>query len=439
VEKHRIGGDCTWTGCVPSKALLKAAKVAHQMRTAGRFGLVPLKPEVDLKRVMDHVREVIAEIYEEESPEALHADGIDVFIGEGRFIDPHTLSVGEGTLTARNILLATGARPDTPSIQGLDDVDYLTYENVWELETLPEHLIVIGAGPVGSELSQAFRRFGSRVTLIEQEERILTHDEAEASRVLSDVFTAEGIDLRLSTVVRRVWQDDDGIHLDLGGDELVCDRLLVAVGRHPTVDGLDLKNAGVEYNAQGILVSDKLQTSQRHIYAAGDCVGGYQFTHYAGWQGFMAARNALLPGSSKGVLEQVPWTTFTDPEVAHVGFSEAQAREQFGSDVRTCHWSMNGVDRARTDRENDGFIKLVHKSSGELLGVTIVANHAGEVIHEWILALDQGLKVGDLTDSLHVYPTYSIAGMQTAAHIYVGKLLAGTSGRVIRGLARVMR
>ena len=225
VEKHRVGGDCTWTGCVPSKTLLKAAKVAHEMRTAREYGLSPVDPEVDLKLVMAHVRSVIAGIYEEESPEALRGDGIEVFLGDTRFVDPHTLSVDGTILEARRFLLCTGAHPFLPAIEGLDDVDYLTYETVWELEALPEHLLVVGAGPVGCELAQAFRRLGAKVTLLTDLDRLLPRDEPHASHVLADVFTTEGISLRFDAPAQRVWRDGGTIHLVAGDEELVGDAL----------------------------------------------------------------------------------------------------------------------------------------------------------------------------------------------------------------------
>jgi pyruvate/2-oxoglutarate dehydrogenase complex dihydrolipoamide dehydrogenase (E3) component len=438
VEKHRIGGDCTWTGCVPSKTLLKAAKVAYAMRTADSYGLAPVEPEVDLKSVMAHVRAVVAEVYHEESPDALRADGIDVFLGAARFLEPHALAAGQITLTARHVLIATGAYPFIPPIAGLEGVEYLTYESIWDLEVLPRDLLVVGAGPIGCEMAQAFRRLGAEVTLVVGRARVLPRDEPDASHVLGEVFEAEGIDLRYNARAERAWQDESGIHLVAGGDELVGDVLLVAAGRRPNVDGLDLERAGVTYSAKGIQVDDHLRTSQRHIYAAGDCIGSYQFTHYAGWQAFMAVRNALLPGASQGVTDCVPWTTFTDPEVAHIGLTEEQARKKFGDAVMTCWWPMETVDRARAEGDTAGFIKLVHKKDGTLLGATIVARRAGEMIHEWIVALDRGLKVGDLANAIHVYPTYSTASMQAAA-IRVEQLLSGTSGRIVRGLARLMR
>ncbi len=439
VERDRIGGDCTWAGCVPSKTLLKTAKLAYQMRHADHHGLQPVDQKVDLGAVMAHVHDVIASVYEAESPEALRDEGIDVFLDAARFLDPHTLVVDDRKLTFRHALIAAGAHPFIPPIEGLSSVDYLTYETLWGLEVLPEHMLVIGAGPIGCEMSQAFRRLGARVTLIASQDRVLPRDDVQAARVLGKVFASEGIDVRYNSRAQRTWQTGKAIHVLAGDEELVGDVLLVTTGRRPNVEGLDLERANVAYGATGIQVNDHLQTSQSHIYAAGDCVGGYQFTHYAGWQAFMAARNALLPGASDGIAEHVPWTTFTDPEVAHVGLTEAQARDKLGDEVRTCQWPMEQVDRALTDGATAGFVKLVHKKDGTLLGVTVVSARAGEMIHEWIVALEHGLKVGDLASDIHVYPTYSTASMQAAAAVRMGQLMSGASGRIVRGLARLLR
>lgn len=439
IEKNRIGGDCTWTGCIPSKTLLKTAKVAHQMRTADRYGLTPVNPKVDLKSVMSRVRNVIDQVYEHESPEALRANGVDVLISNVLFIDAHTLAVNDTTVTARHVLLTTGAHSLIPPINGLDSVNYLTYETIWEIEVLPAHLLVIGAGPIGCEMAQAFCRLGSKVTLIEDMERLLPRDEPTASKVLAEVFTSEGINLSFNIPVERAWQDKDGIHILGGGQEFTGDALLVAVGRRPNVDSLSLEKAGVTYNAGGIEVDEHLRTSQRHIYAAGDCTGSHQFTHYAGWQATMAVRNALLPGAAKGISDRVPWTTFTDPEVAHVGLTEEQARERFGDGVMTCDWPMARVDRARTEGDTAGFLKLIHKPDGTLLGVTIVCGRAGEMIHEWIVAIEHSLKVGDLSQVIHVYPTYSTASMQSTAEIRMAQLSNGMSGKIIRSAVRLWR
>jgi pyruvate/2-oxoglutarate dehydrogenase complex dihydrolipoamide dehydrogenase (E3) component len=438
VEKHRIGGDCTWTGCVPSKTLLKVANVAHEIRTADRYGLAPSEPEIDLKKVMTHVQAVIDEIYKHETPEVLRAKGIDVFIGSPRFLDSHTLLVDGTKIKSKNFLISTGAHPLTPPIKGLDEVNHLTYESVWELETLPKHLLVVGAGPVGCEMSQAFRRLGSNVTMVVSRDRVLPRDEPIASTTLTQVFESEGINLRYNVRAESVWQEGDEVHLMAGENELVGDCLLIATGRRPNVEGLELEKAGVAYSAKGIQVNDNLRTSQRHIYAAGDCIGSYQFTHYAGWQGFMAVRNALFPGASKAVTNFVPWTTFTDPEVAHVGFTEDQARKIYGDSVMTRVWSMDKVDRAKTDNSVVGFMRLVYRKKGTLLGATIVSKRAGEAIQEWILALDYGLTINDVANSIHVYPTYSTANMQLAAEVSASRLLSGVYGRIIRGTMRLM-
>jgi pyruvate/2-oxoglutarate dehydrogenase complex dihydrolipoamide dehydrogenase (E3) component len=439
VEKHRIGGDCTWTGCVPSKALLRAAKAAHEMRTAARYGLPSIEPAVNLKAVLAQVGDVISSVYEEESPEVLRDSGIDVYLGAARFLDSNRIVVGDDTLTARRTLIATGAHPHIPSIRGLDQVDFLTSESLWELEELPPRLLIVGAGPVGVEMAQAFQRLGSQVTLLASRGRLLPRDDPEASRTLGKVFEAEGINIVYSTRAELAWQDQAGIHVGAGGRGLVGDALLMATGRRPNVDGMGLENAGVLFGPDGVQVDGYLRTSQRQIYAAGDVTGGPQFTHYAGWQAAMAVRNALLPGASQGTSDLVPWTTFTDPEVAHVGLTEEKARERQGDDVRTCDWPMARVDRARTDGDTAGFMKLVHHRNGTLLGATIVAGRAGEMIHEWLVVLQEGIKIADLSNAIHVYPTYSVAGMQAASEIRINQFLNGTSGKVARSLARLSR
>lgn len=436
LDKYRIGGDCTWDGCVPSKTLIKTAKVAYLMRHADRYNLTPVKAAVNMEAVMGHVRDVVSEVYQYETPETLRAAGIDVFQGNTRFLDAHTVAVGKATLTARHVLLATGAHPFIPPISGLDSVEYLTYRTFWDQDTLPRHMLVIGAGPIGCEMSQALSRLGAKVTLIEGGERMLPRDEPEASQALAEVFTDEGIDLRFNTKVERAWQDSRGIHLATSNGELTGDALLVTVGRRPNVDNLGLESAGVAYSRFGIQVNDRLRTSQRHIYAAGDCTGSFQFSHYAGWQAAKAVRNALFPGASRGVSERVPWATFTDPEVAHVGMTEEQARRQYGDAARTFKWSMKKTDRAQTEAETSGFIKVIFRSNGRLLGTTIVAAQAGEMINEWVLALEQGLKVAEMANTIHVYPTYSSASMQAAAEISISQASGGIKGKILRRLIR---
>ena len=294
----------------------------------------------------------------------------------------------------------------------------------------------MGAGPIGCELAQAFCRLGSKVTLLEAAPRILINDEPEAAELLTQHLVQDGVDLRLNATVQAAGQDSNGIHLDLGDDEATGDTLLLAVGRSPNVCSLDLDKASVEHDSKGIRINQRLRTTHKRIYAAGDCAGGYQFTHYAGWQGVMAVRNAFMLSPTRGVLDHVPWATFTDPEVAHVGLTESQARDRFGDGVMICHWPMTSVDRAVAESDTSGFVKLVHRSNGTVLGATIVAGRAGEMIHEWGLAIDQKLKVGQLAQSIHIYPTYSISTMQIAAKLKVDQVLSGNTGRLVKGLAR---
>ena len=439
VEKDLLGGDCTWTGCVPSKALLEIAKTAHQITGASAFGIAFQRPTVDFKQVMAKVRAAIGRVYSREEPSSMEAKGIRVIHGEARFIDQHTVEVGENQLKARRFLIVTGARPLIPPIPGLNETSFLTYRSIWDLEELPANLVVMGAGPIGCEMAQAFCRLGSRVTLVEGADRILLNDEPEAAQVLAHRLTQEGIDLRLGQMVERVSQNGSGVSVALSRERLEADALLVAVGRRANLEGLDLEQAGVTCGSQSIKVDRHLRTSQKHIFAAGDCAGGYQFTHYAGWQGFMAVRNAFLPGSARGVLDSVPWTTFTDPEVAHAGLTEAQAQARFGSGFKVSTRPMASVDRAVTSGDESGFIKVLHKSNGTILGATVVSPRAGEMIHEWTSAIDNGLKLGDMAQSIHVYPTYSMGNMQLAAQVHVEQLLSGKMGRLLRGLARLGR
>ena len=439
LEKGRLGGDCTWTGCVPSKALLRAAGVAHQMRQADRYGLTATDAPVDLGRVMDWVASVSAEIGEGETPESLAADGIDVIQdGGATFVDPHTVETGGRRIAASKIIIATGAHPVLPNVEGLSEVECLTYLDIWGIRELPKRLVVIGCGPIGSEFAQAFARLGSQVTQVEFADRMLPQEDPDVSAMMTAMFAAEGVEQLFGAAVKKVWRDTAGIHLRVADRELVCDRLLYATGRLPVVDGLGLEAAGVEYDHTGIRVDDRMRTSQKHIFAVGDCNGSAQFTHYAGWQGAMAARNAILPGSDPGTVELVPRVTFTDPEVASVGLSEAEARKRH-DDVQVSNRPLSKIDRAHTDGAGDGMVKVVHRNDGTILGVTIVAPPAGEMIHEWLVAMRSGMKMGEMARTLHAYPTYSLAAQQIAAEFRLAGALSGMSGRLAKRLSAIVR
>jgi pyruvate/2-oxoglutarate dehydrogenase complex dihydrolipoamide dehydrogenase (E3) component len=434
VEKHRIGGDCTWTGCVPSKALFKVAKAAHEVRTATRYGICAGSPVTDMTKVRNYVQQTIEQIYQHETPEALTNKGIEVVLGAAHFLDPHTLRVGERTLLAKKFIIATGAHPFIPPISGLQGGPYLTHLQIFDNDRLPERFIVIGAGSIGAEIAQAYQRLGSRVTLIDI--GLLPREEPEVADVLGKVFAREGIQF-VEGLVTATHQDGGDIVVSVKTQEFRGDMLLVAVGRVPNVEGLALNSAGVTYSAKGVSVDKSLRTNVKHIYAVGDCVAGnHQFTHVAGWQAVQAVRNALLPGNSPGFSEVIPRTTFTDPEVAHVGLTEAEAREEFGEAVRITMRDMSVIDRAVTENDEDGFMKIIHKKNGQVLGATVVAAQAGEIITEFAVALTHNLNLYDLANVIHPYPTYSVGTMQVAGDATIDSLLSGFSGKVLRVLAR---
>jgi pyruvate/2-oxoglutarate dehydrogenase complex dihydrolipoamide dehydrogenase (E3) component len=436
VEKNRIGGDCTWTGCVPSKALLKAAKIAHEVRTASRFGVTANPPIVEMTKVRAYVRQAIQQVYQFEGPEELRKQGIEVIQGAGRFVDARTIVVGEQLVRSKTFLLATGARPRIPPIAGLNEVPFVTYEQIFDNDRLPRAMIVVGGGPIGMEMAQAYQRLGAQVTVVA--DRLLPKEEPEVRDVMQRVFERGGVRFAWGRA-KSARKEGDEIVVATDREEARGELLLIASGRKPTVAGLDLEKAGVNYSEGGIPVDDQLRTNVKNIYAAGDVTGGYQFTHFAGWQAFQAARNALLPGSSSGLTDLVPWVTFTDPEVAHVGLTEEQARVKFGENVKVCRWEMSRTDRAICEDDRDGFVKVIAKKNGILLGATVVNGRAGETITEFIVAMKQNMKVSDLAGAIHAYPTYSTAVQQLAAELAIEGSLSGASGKIIRGLSKIIR
>ena len=428
-ERDRIGGDCTWTGCVPSKSLIRVAKAAHEIRTAARFGISASPCKVDMPTVRDYVQQKVREIYEPTSPEALAGEGIDVALGAASFENERTLRVGSRSVTAQHYLICTGARPVVPSVPGLSGTPYFTYQNIFDSARLPASLIVIGGGPLGVELAQAFQRLGSQVTIVAP--RLLPHDDPDAASVIERVFEREGVRLLRGRAV-SVWQEPGAVVVTAdGGREARAESLLVAAGRQPNVDGLGLDRAGIVYSSRGIPVDDRLRTNVAHIYAAGDVIGGEQFSHIAGWQGFEATRNALLPGSASGRPNPLAWVTFTDPEVAQVGLTEAGARQQLGDGVRASRWDLPHIDRAKCDDDEDGFIKLMSDARGTLVGATIVAARAGEISGELSLAIAKRLTAGDVATAVHAYPTYATALQQMTSQIATARWTSSPTGRVI--------
>jgi len=437
VEKDRIGGDCTWSGCIPSKTLRKIASVAHHMRQADRYGLPGADFEVDLNRVMDKVNEVIQEIYAHEAPQVLQERGIDVYLGKSSFSDPNTLLLNDQTpLMGRRFLIATGASPIIPDLPGLIDSQVKTYETIWSLDQLPQCLMILGAGSTGCELGQAFSRLGSEVHIVERQGRILPGIDEQAAALVQEQLTAEGIRISTDFNVNQIHKEGDVLSVRDDARVIQGDELLLAAGRSANVAGLNLDAAGVKYDAGGISTDRYLRTSQKNIYAAGDVTGGPQFTHVAGWHAYKALRNAFLPLYEKGTTEGVLWTLFTDPEIAQVGLPAQEARQTFGEGVEISVWPYKESDRGYTDFAREGFIKVAHRKDGRILGVTIAGEQAGELIHEWALAIEHNLKLKDIAFTLHSYPTFGMANMQAAAKIQTQQLMKGLPGKAIRMLSK---
>lgn len=438
VEKNRIGGDCTWSGCIPSKTLRRIARVAKDMRQADRYGLPAAEPEVDLGRVMEKVEDVIHDIYAHESPRVLQEKGIDVYLGNSRFTGPNTLLLDDHTkLRGRKFLIATGASPAIPDIPGLADAGFQTYETIWSLDGLPRRLIILGAGSTGCELGQAFSRLGSEVHILEKEGRILPGIDGQAAGLVQEQLIEEGIQISTDFNVQQIRQEGELLSVDDGSQRIQGDELLLAVGRSPNVAGLNLDAAGIIYDSAGVKTDQRLRTSQDHIYAAGDVTGGPQFTHVAGWHAYKAVRNAFLPFSEKGTTESVLWTLFTDPEIAQVGISAREARHKLGERVDVSVWPYHKSDRGYTDFAREGFIKVMHRKNGKILGVTIAGEQAGELIHEWALAMEHNLKLKDIAFTLHSYPTFGMANMQAAAEVQARRMMRGLMGKAIRKLSKV--
>jgi pyruvate/2-oxoglutarate dehydrogenase complex dihydrolipoamide dehydrogenase (E3) component len=436
VEKDRIGGDCTWTGCIPSKALIKAAKVAHELRSASRYGIAASAPITDMGRVREYLRSAIAHIYKPTAPEALRKQGLEVFLGPSSFLDPWSVRTGDQIIRSKKFLIAAGARPFVPPIAGLAEITYSTYLDVFDNDRLPTSTIVVGGGPVGIEIAQAYQRLGSQVTVVA--DRLLPKEDPDVREVIQKVLEREGIRFVCGRA-QSCRREGNAITVSADKGEAVGEMLLIASGRSPNINGLALEKAGVKYSAKGIAVDTHLRTSAKHIYAAGDILGGQQFSHFAGWQAFQAVRNALLPGNSSGFTNVVPRVTFTDPEVAQVGLDEQSARSRFGENVQVRRWPLSKVDRAVCEGDTDGFIKVLAGRDGRILGATIVARRAGDAIAELAIAMHRKLTINDLAGTIHAYPTYSTGIQLLLTEMAVETRLSGASGRIIRGLSQVMR
>ncbi|WP_159593897.1 dihydrolipoyl dehydrogenase family protein [Chelativorans xinjiangense] len=438
IEKGKMGGDCLNYGCVPSKSLIAAGKQAHRLSQGPAFGVAEAEPQVDFAKTMRHVERVIAAIAPNDSVERFTALGVNVIQEEARFTDARTVTAGDHTIRARRFVIATGSSPVAPPIAGLDSVPYFTNETIFARKRLPAHLIVIGGGPVGLELAQAHRRLGARVTVVEAM-AALGKDDPELAAVVLKRVRAEGAEILENTKVARVEKHGRSgvrVHLEGEGSARTLDgsHLLVAVGRQPNVEALALEKAGIAYTAKGIRVSAKLRTTNRRVYAVGDVAGGLQFTHAANYHAGLVVRATLFRLPAKENRALIPWVTYTDPEIAHIGLTEAEARRR-GSRVRVLRWPYAENDRAQTERSTEGFIKLVAGRRGRILGVSIVGEGAGEMMNFWSLALAKRMSVRDIAGYVAPYPTMGEIGKRAAISYYA----EAARKPVVRGLIRFLR
>lgn len=429
IEKARLGGDCTWTGCVPSKALLKAGKVARHIRKASDYGLIDQEPNIDFQKVMAHIHEIREDIYRDaDAPEHFEAMGIEVVEGMAYFTDSHALNIelanGETRVTtSRYFFICTGVGAFVPPIEGIDSVDYLTNETLFEIEELPRELIIIGAGPIGNEMAQAMRRLGSEVTVIDMADRIMVKDDPELAGMLRDKLKQEGIDYVLDADVKKISSQDGRIvvEADVAGEikEISGTDLLMATGRRPNVESLNLEAAEVNHTPKGIPVNAKCRTNRSHIYACGDVTGEYQFTHMSEHMAKVATTNALIKVPMKVDEQHVPWCTFTDPELGHVGATEKQLQER-EEDYETYRFPYSKVDRAVTESEGEGLIKVFAKKwNGKILGASVLGTSAGEIISEYAVAMKNGVTLRKLADTIHPYPTYGLGARRAADQWYI--------------------
>jgi pyruvate/2-oxoglutarate dehydrogenase complex dihydrolipoamide dehydrogenase (E3) component len=427
IEKKRLGGECTNAGCVPSKALLKAAGVAHLVKHHRDYGIeLSGQPVLSGHKAMQYARQAVKKVYDSHPPEIFEKAGIAVLFGSPRFLDDHRIELNGKVLSSAKFMLCTGSSAFVPPLEGLDAVPYYTNENIFETDALPASMLVLGGGPIGIELASAFNRLGVSTTVVEMGPTILPRDDGELVAMLAQRLTAEG--LRILTGTRAVKARKDGANIVLtveaggGRTDLSAAAILVTVGRKPNTEGLDLEKAGVQYGPKGIVVDSYLRTTAPNIYACGDVVGPYQFSHMTEYQAVTAARNAFLPFKKKVDYGTVAWCTFTDPELAHAGLTEEEARERFGDGVRVLRFSYGSTDRGRTDGAEFGMSKFIVDARGLLLGAHILGERAGDIIHEAQVLRHLRRPFTDIASMIHIYPTYTDVVRQPAKYFYVERI-----------------
>ena len=438
-EKGRMGGDCLNYGCVPSKATIAAAHAASAFRNAGRFGIAPEAPRVDPAALRRHVQGVIAAIAPHDSVERFEGLGVRVVEAPARFVGRRLLEGGGVRVRARWIVLATGSKPVVPPVPGLDRLPFLTNETIFDLEETPAHLLVLGGGPVGIELAQAHRRLGAEVTVV-QRGPILPRDDGEAAALIRARLIREGVRLCEHAEVAEASGRPGAVTLHFraeGRQEAAGGtHLLVAAGRRPDLEGLDLDAGGIAWTPAGVAVDGRLRTADKRVLAVGDAAGGLRFTHVAGYHAGIAIRNALFRLPARADTTAAPWVTYTDPELAHVGMTEARAKEVHGGKARVLRHGFADNDRAQAERDTEGFVKAMVGPGGRVLGATIVGPHAGELIQPWVLAVSRKLRIGALAGMIAPYPTLGEASKRAAGSYYTDTLFSPRTRRLVRFLMR---
>lgn len=422
IERHKMGGDCLNTGCVPSKAILRSAKIANYMHRAEEFGIESVNVRPVFKKVMQRVQDVIAAIEPHDSIERYTELGVECITGEAEIVDRHHVKVGDRTIATKNIIIAAGARPFVPPIEGLDEVNYLTSDTVWELQEMPKRLVVLGGGPIGCELSQAFAKLGSEVTIVEMMPQVMGREDGDVADYVEDVLRNDGIRvLTEHKAVRFSGGAEKTLYCENDGQtvEIAFDEIIVAVGRKANSDGLDLDRLGVKTRRNGTIETDEyLRTDVPNIFACGDIAGPYQFTHTASHQAWFATVNALFGFAKKFKVDYrvIPWATFTMPEVARVGVNESEAKEK-GIDFEVTRYGIDDLDRAIADGEAKGFIKVITpRGKDKILGVTIVGHHASDLIAEYVLAMKYNLGLNKILGTIHLYPSLAEANKYVAGN-----------------------
>lgn len=431
IEADRMGGDCLNVGCVPSKSLIAAARHAHTMRQGAPFGIAPVEPRIDMKAVKRHIDEVIAGIAPHDSVERFEGLGVRVIQARGRFTGPQEVEAGDKRVRARRFVVATGSRPAVPPVPGLEAVPFFTNETIFTSDVLPEHLIVLGGGPIGCELAQAYRRLGARVTILDIGP-LLPKDAPELVAVVRRSLEADGVEILDRIEVLRV--EAGPVAVIRAGDaerRIAGSHLLVATGRQPNIEELGLDIAGIAHDARGITVTPGLRTTNPKVYAIGDVAGGLQFTHLAGYHAGLVIRSALFRLPVKAEPDKVPWVTYTDPELASVGLSQATAKER-GIAHEVVQWPFAENDRARTERATAGLVKLVVGKNGRVLGAAIAGAHAGELILPWVMAVTTKAKMSTMAGLIAPYPTLGEAGKRAAGAYFTQHLFSPRTRRLVR-------